>query len=329
MRHFFVINPHSFRTLGSLKQVLMDLENCFSVGRRMEYKIYISRRPRDAVSAVRRYMLTVPSDETVRVYAVGGDGILFDCLNGMVKFPNAELTSVPYGNANDFIRAFGEDAAPAFRDIKKLSVAPSRPVDIIHYGNNYALNEANIGVVGLTMTYANAILRRPDKKVPRFITPYIYTLSGLKVTFNKEVLCQKYTVLLDGEDVSGRYGNIHIANGPCNGGNAVPSPYAIPNDGLLDVISTGINTPLKALGTFTDMQTGKFEKHEKLFSRKQCRVIEVRSELPLCVELDGEAFYAHEIKMEIIPGGIKFFAPEEMDFVDYSHRAYRKEKGDR
>jgi diacylglycerol kinase family enzyme len=324
MRHLFVINPHSFRTLASLKQVLMDMENCFSVGRRMEYKIYISRRPRDGVSAVRRYLLTVPPEEIVRIYAVGGDGILFDCLNGMVNFPNTELTSVPYGNANDFVRAFGEDAAPAFRDIKKLSAAPSRSVDIIHYGNNYALNEANIGIVGLTMTHANAILRRPTSKLPRFVTPHIYSLSGLKATFNKEVLRQHYTVRVDGQDVSGIYANIHIANGPCNGGTAVPSPYATPNDGRLDIIFTRIKTSLEAVSAMLDMQAGRFEKRDKLFSYKQCRTIEVYSELPLCVELDGEAFYAHEIKMKIIPAGIKFFAPENIGFADFSHKAYRK-----
>jgi diacylglycerol kinase family enzyme len=279
------------------------------------------------VSAVRRYLLTVPSGETVRVYAVGGDGILFDCLNGMVKFPNAELTSVPYGNANDFVRAFGEDAAPAFRDIKKLSAAPSRPVDIIHFGNNYALNEANIGIVGLTMTYANAILRRSNDKTIRSFIPHVYKLAGLRATMKKEVLHQKYTILLDGEDFSGGYGNIHIANGPCNGGTGLPSPYAVPDDGLFDVIFACMNSMLQVLKTLGDMQAGRFERHNNYFIRKQCRIIEVYSDLPLCVELDGEAFFAKEIKMEIIPGGIKFFAPEEMGFADYSHRAYRKDRG--
>jgi diacylglycerol kinase family enzyme len=271
--------------------------------------------------------LTVPSDETVRVYAVGGDGILFDCLNGMVKFPNAELTSVPYGNANDFVRAFGEDAAPSFRNIKKLSAAPSRPVDIIHFGNNYALNEANIGVIGLTMTYANAILRRANDKTIRSFIPYVYKLAELRATMKKEVLHQKYTIFLDGEDFSGGYGNIHFANGPCNGGTGLPSPYASPDDGLFDVIFSRMNSMMQVLRTLRDMQAGRFERHDKYFLRKQCRIVEVYSDLPLCVELDGEAFFTQEIKMEIIPGGIKFFAPEGMSFADYSQRAYSKDRG--
>ena len=78
MRHFFVVNPHSFRTQDGLSRILKDLEDGFSIGRGAEYKIYISRYPRDAVAAVHRYVSNVPPDETARVYAVGGDGILFD-----------------------------------------------------------------------------------------------------------------------------------------------------------------------------------------------------------------------------------------------------------
>jgi diacylglycerol kinase family enzyme len=263
MRHFFVINPHSFRTLKSWKQIMMDLENCFSVGRRTEYKIYTSRHPRDAIAAVDRYLLSVPPDETVRVYAVGGDGILFDCLNGMVDFPNAELTSVPYGNANDFVRAFGEGVNPAFRDIKKLSASPSFPVDIIKCGTNYALNEANIGIIGQTMLYANAILRRATRQWIKRVTPHIYTVSGLRAMLNKDVLYQNYTVNMDGEDLSGQYGNIHFSNGPCNGGVMTPSPYAIPDDGLLNVIFIRGSHVLKIAQTLSDYESGRFEKQKK------------------------------------------------------------------
>jgi len=324
MRHFFVINPHSFRTLDTLKQILMDLENCFSIGRRMEYKIYISRRPRDAVAAVHRYMTSAPSDETVRVYAVGGDGILFDCLNGMVDFPNAELTNVPYGNANDVIRAFGEDAVPAFRNIKNLSVAPSRPLDIIHCGANYAMNEANIGIIGLTMIYANPILRNATKQWYSRITPHIYTTSAMRAMLNEEVRNQKYTVTIDGEDFSGAYSNIHISNGPCTGGTMTPNPYAVLDDGFLDVIFHQPRRLFESIKVVNDYVNGRFEKYEKIYCYRRCRTIQVYSALPLYVQMDGEAFLAKEMKLEIIPGGIKFFAPENMEFADYSHRAYRK-----
>jgi diacylglycerol kinase family enzyme len=242
----------------------------------------------------------------------------------MVDFPNAELTSVPYGNANDFVRAFGDDAKPAFRDLKKLSTAPSFPVDIIKCGTNYALNEANIGVIGQTMLYANAILRNANRQWVKKVTPHIYTAAGLRAMFNKDVLLQHYSIKMDGEDISGTYGNIHFSNGPCNGGVMTPSPYAVPDDGLLNVIFNRSRHVYNIIHTIHDYESGRFEKHNKQFTHSTCRIIELQSEQPLYVELDGEAFLAKEMKLELIPGGIKFFAPEGMGFAAHSYKAYNQ-----
>jgi diacylglycerol kinase family enzyme len=326
MRHFFVINPHSFRTLAGLKRILMDVENCFTVERRMEYKIYISRRPRDAVAAVYRYLNAAPKSETVRIYAVGGDGILFDCLNGMAMFDNAELTSVPYGSANDFVRTFGEDAMSAFRNISNLSTAPAQAVDIIRCGANYAMIEVNIGFVGKTVITANNFMRGNIPPWVRSFTPYIYTLSGVRTINENEVLRQKYTVDMDGEDFSGNYCNIHIANVPCDGGAFVPSPYAKPDDGELDVIYIESRPKFDIIKAIGARNKGHFEKYD-FFTYRKCRKMHVESDAPLCVAMDGEALYAREVSLEIIPKGIKFFAPEGMAFADYSHRAYKRKGG--
>jgi len=320
MKHFFVINNHSFYNQESLKQLIADIENCFSGS--MDYKVHITRYPRDAIAAVHRYISNCPKDEIVRVYAVGGDGILFECLNGMVDFPNAELTSVPYGNANDFVLAFGDNAMESFRDIKKLSVSPSRPVDIIHCGSNYAIIQANIGIIGQTIINANQLFPHlPDKWLHKNAS-FAYSICALWALFNSEVMQQRYTILLDGEDFSDQYCNIHIANGPRNGGGLLPNPYAKPDSGFMQVIMAKTNRKLDFIRVIGDYNKGHFEKH-KFFIHKRCRTVEVKSDVLLKVEMDGEGFYAKELKMELIPGGIKFFAPEGMDFFDYSHRAYK------
>jgi diacylglycerol kinase family enzyme len=229
----------------------------------------------------------------------------------------------PYGSANDFVRAFGEDAKPAFRDIKKLSQAPSRPMDIIHCGINYALLEVNIGLVGLTTIRANKILRLGNRDWIRSHTPSIYTLSGTRTVLDPGLINQHYNVRIDGRDKSGRYANIHVANCACDGGAFVPSPYSVPDDGELNVIFIHACNRLDMIRMIGDRNKGTFEKH-KLFEHHKCKTIEVYSDAPLCIEMDGEGFYAPEIKMEIVPNGIKIFAPEELGFADYSHRAYTK-----
>ena len=326
MRHFFVINLHSFRSkTGKLQQILQDIETCFSGACKTAYKIYMSRYPRDAIAAIHRY-ITSAGDETVRVYAVGGDGILFDCLNGMVDFSNAELTNIPFGNANDFIRGcFGENAKESFLDINKLSQAPVQLVDILRCGSNYAINEVTVGMSSQCVVNANSMLRGKHHKWRDKFIQQIYFLGAVGALWNKELMNQQYEVLLDGKDFSGAYCNIHFSNSPCDGATAIPNPYAKANDGLLDVILAKPKRILPALKPLSDYFKGYFEKYD-IFSRIQCKKAELKSDLPICVQMDGEVFYTNEFNIEIIPQRIQFAAPQGIDFADYTYKAYKQKR---
>ena len=327
VRHFFVINPHSFRRkTDHHKQVLTEIEGCFTGLHKADYEIYISRYPRDAVAVIHQYIAAV-SGEIVRVYAIGGDGILFDCLNGMADFPNAELTAVPYGSSNDFVRSFGENALKNFRDIKKLCAASPLLVDIIDCGANYAINEVAFGVEAQAILNVNKLLRHPRLKFLHKNVALVYKLGAFYSVMNEEVNLQQYQLLLDEEDLSGCFCNISVSNGPCIGGNMVSSPYAKPNDGLLDAIFTKGGSTLSVASCVGSYTKGHFEKSD-MFFRKQFRRMEIKSETPIRVHLDGESFYTDEIKLKIIPGKIKFCTPEGMDFVDYSYRAYKGKKNE-
>ena len=317
-----VINPHSFRYQGSLQKIQSKIDAVFSADKSLEYNTYISRYPRDAIAAVHRYISNCSDKEIVRIYAVGGDGILFDCLNGMVDFPNAELTCVPYGNDNDYIRAFGENVYESFRDLKKLSEAPARPVDIIHCGSNYAMIETHIGFVGQSVIYASEIFRRIPEKLLRNNVNHAYTLCVLKALFNQNIMKQHYTILADGEDISGNYCNIHAANSACTGGTMVLSPFAKPNSGFQEIILINTHRKRDIIRVMSDYYKGHFEKHD-IFIYKQCKTIEVKSDSVMSIQMDGEAFNAKELTLEIIPGGINFFAPKELDIVDYSYKAFK------
>ena len=328
MRHFFVINPHSFKAnKDDMVRILTEIENCFSGEHHGEYNVHISRYPRDAVAVVHRFISSCPKDETVRVYAVGGDGILFECLNGMVDFSNAELSSIPYGNANDFPRAFGDnkDVIERFRNIKALTTAPAHPMDIIDCGSNYAFNEVNIGMIGHTIIQANSLFPILPKKWLRRNIGLAYTLAGLRALLNRDLLKQKYTITIDGDDISGNYCNIHIANSSFNGGTLCPSPYAMPNDGLLNGIFTSSTTLFNIMLSINDYNKGLFEKYN-FFKHKTFKTMEISSDEVLHAEMDGEGFYAKDFTIKIIPGGIKVFAPEGLDFVDFSHMAYKFDK---
>jgi diacylglycerol kinase family enzyme len=50
------------------------------------------------------------------------------------------------------------------------------------------------------------------------------------------LLAQEYNINIDGEDLSGVYASVNIANGPCYGGDKSAVVTAVPNDGFIDVL---------------------------------------------------------------------------------------------
>ncbi|MDR1192627.1 MAG: hypothetical protein LBK98_00400 [Peptococcaceae bacterium] len=317
MRHYFVINPKSFVQLEDLKRFLLSVENCFSVGNRAEYKIYISRYPRDAVAAVHRYAAGVTDGEKVRIYAVGGDGILFDCLNGMAEFENAELASVPYGNSNDFINAFGEENFDAFRDIKLLAAAPTTPVDLIQCGSRFALLNCCIGVESQAVMSMNGFSKAANKgKYMRNFIPALYKIGAVAGIINGSIAPKRYTVIIDGADKSGEYTNINVANTAFNGGGNMPNPYAAPNDGELDIVFTNPLSRLRTVAIMPEYTRGRFERHPGIFTHLRFREMSCRGETPMVVVLDGELFITSEISFKALPGAVRMVVPPGLGFVD-------------
>jgi diacylglycerol kinase family enzyme len=311
----FVINPHSFKKLSELKEFLLSVENCFSTGKRAEYKVYVSRYPRDAIAAVHRYITGVSKSETVRVYAVGGDGILFDCLNGLVGFPNAELANVPYGSANDFLRSFGENSVGRFRDIRTLSRSPSIPTDIAQCGSLYSIANAAVGLEASAVSnvYKMSQVIGNVYSMRKFV-PLIYLFGGIISILKKEHRLQHYNLMIDGVDYSGEYVNISIGNVFSNGGSNSPNPYAVPNDGVLNVVIIKAMSALKALIRVPAYTSGHFEKYPNDFQYITCKKIACTSDKVLRVVLDGELYMTNEFEMEVIPNGVNIVAPESMTY---------------
>ena len=315
MKHLFVINPLSFPVQAAQDKVAKRIQECFADFNKSEYSILISRYSRDAISLIRKWVEKNHGDETVRVYAVGGDGILFDCLNGIVGLPNTELASIPYGTSNDFVRAFGENKKNLFRDIALQVASPAIPTDIIHCGNNYAINFCSLGLesdaIRSSIELYNEASQRIKKhrRLNRFLFSTIPFLISLRTVFNKKLLNQHYIISLDGEDFSGVYSSINLANGPCYGGNKNPVITAIPDDGFLDGLFTKCISSFSAIRILPGFVKGEFLKYPDHFLFKRFKTIEIRSEDPLLVVLDGEMFFDTYLKVEIVPKAINFVAP--------------------
>jgi diacylglycerol kinase family enzyme len=149
------------------------------------------------------------------------------------------------------------------------------------------------------------------------VVPLIYNLGGLKCILNKDLREQYYNLYIDGVDYSGTYININTGNTFGNGGNNAPNPYAVPDDGLINVILVKPMSVFKCLTRFSDYVKGRSEKYPDDFIRLQCKHIKCSSDKILRVNLDGEYYLTNETEMEIIPKAVKVVVPENIEYQNY------------
>jgi diacylglycerol kinase family enzyme len=274
-------------------------------------------------------MKGLPTDINVRVYAVGGDGILFDCLNGIINLCNTELAVVPYGRCNDFVRAFGENLEETFRNISLQAASDSVATDVIFCGSNYALNTCSIGaesdIVSNTIKF-NSHMKKLYAIIPptlgRRLYNFSYTFVAISTFFDRNIMRQEYQVSLDGVDYSGVYAAINIGNGPCYGGKRCATVAAMPNDGLLDVLLTRQLTTLKAYTIGNSIANGNYKKYPKYTLYRRTKTLSIYSERTLTIQLDGELFFDKHIYISVVPNAVRIVAPSN---VKYKKRAVYNE----
>jgi YegS/Rv2252/BmrU family lipid kinase len=325
--HLIIINPVSFSSKIDLEKYVLETENLFAdIGK--ESFVHVSRFPRDAIMTIRKFIALKKPETIIRVYAVGGDGILFDCLNGIIGLGNAELAPVPYGHSNDFVRSFGNGKLNLFLDIKTLASAPVIPTDVIFCGNNYALNTCTIGMEAYTVHKAveyNTRFKDIWNKMPRSIGNFLYDFmffwAGVVSSMSRSITSQEYDILIDGDAITGPFTTINIANGPCYGGDKNAAIAAVPDDGLLDVLLFKTTNRPNIVRVGTRYIYGGYRNFPKYISYRRGKEITVRSIKPMVLQLDGEIFFDKNITFKVIPKAVKIVAPgginyEQKDVID-------------
>ena len=313
--HIFIINPKSFHRKSEMDAVIAGIENVLRRFDGIRYQIHASLYPRDAIGVVNRYTRDMREHRPIRVYAVGGDGILFDCLNAVVGIEGAELAIVPYGRENAFIRAFGEGIEEQFRDIASQLSAVSVSTDIILCNGQYALNFCSIGLESMVIMHRSKLLKRVARfrnvyrTLERGINSYSVMICALG-DINKNRL---YYISADGKQYDGLYTTIHIANGPCCGIYMTPTGESLPDDGLLEYVTGYARSSFAAMRLLKDICYGRYHsrryKGNATLTRRLIKEANIASDGILCVNLDGEVFYETSVNVGIIPGGALIVTP--------------------
>jgi YegS/Rv2252/BmrU family lipid kinase len=238
---------------------------------------------------------------------VGGDGSVYEVVNGVAETDGVELAVVPRGTGWDFVRTFGIP-----RDLDgALDVAvngASREIDLGRCefrtwagadAQTYFANVASAGISGAIAQRANDTTKALGGKV----SYYWATLAVFARWQTGEM-----RVSVDDEIRGGRIIDVMVANGRYLGGGMMMCPEAEPDDGLFDVLLIGDVTKRDLLFTLPKSYRGKHLPHPRLELLRGSTVT-VEADEPLPVEFDGEQPGTTPARFEIVSRAMRLRVP--------------------
>lgn len=285
MKYYFLINP----TAGGKNKA--DVETYIKdvcTNNKLDFEIYYTKAKRDATKFVVDH-----KDEDCCVFACGGDGTVYDVVNGAVN-TNVKIGVYPCGSGNDFARYF-KDA----KDLDTVLKQESIKVDTLKVNDVYSINVVNLG-------FDAAVNGSVDRFKKKFSITTAYNLSIISNIIKK--MNKKYKIVIDGEVLEeGMFLLMSLGNASYYGGGYKCAPNAILDDGLLEfcaVRKISRFTLPKLINVYKKGEHLTNKKMAKYFVYKQCKCVEVISEEEFDVTVDGENFKTKNLKVTVEPKSV-------------------------
>lgn len=300
MKHLFIINPIA-GSEDCAKKAEEEIRRVMpKAGEKWE--AYHTIAPMDAMTKVRSEVEKY--GEGLRVYACGGDGTLNECVNGVAEARGVAVTHVPLGSGNDFIKMFGEDRR-LFSDLEKLIKGYTIKVDMINCNGRYAINICSVGI--------DARIGTQVHKYRLFKGKMRYALS-LVVNFAKGI-AHPMEVRANGRHYSGDFSLVCACNGRFYGSMFEPVPDADPADGIIDFLLVDGVGRLKFLKLVGKYAKGRYREIDQI-THLRGEEMTIISDTEMVVNLDGEAIYAKEVCLNLLPGVLNFIVPHGIKLPD-------------
>ena len=258
--------------------------------RSLEYTIERAARPMDAARIAR----AAAAGQSQGIIAVGGDGTLFEIINGMIG-SDVPLLFVSCGTGNDFVRTLKLPKDPV-EALKCQLDAPTGRIDVGKMNDFYFLNVAGTG-------FDVDVLRNAEKYKAKYtgLRTYLFGLFDAIRDFRPMTALVSFD---DGPEEEVSFSILSIGNGRYIGGGMKAVPDAKLDDGLFDVVTVRpVSKPAIALlialyiaGKHIAIGLGRL---------RRCRKLSIRHP-GMTVNLDGELFSADSApaRFELLPNAL-------------------------
>ena len=303
MKHIFLINSVSSTESKRKKLFNRIVQTCKQES--LDYDIHLTKGVGDAFAYARKIAETgIP----VRFYACGGDSTLNDVAAAVYGIDTAEITAIPMGSNNNFIRNFGKNAD--FGDILSLIYGKTISIDLLNLNAKCCLNNTTIGFDRRCLSIQKKISK--SKIITGRFAYHLAIFAAISAN-KKELLHFEYD---DGTSETIRVALANIANGSYfGGGYQGAGNTADLQDGTFDLMLILPTSRFTFMRIMHAMRKGNIldtELSRKYIRIRECKKLTISKAEKIKYSLDGEPLKAEEIKVSILPASCKFVVPAEI-----------------
>jgi len=285
-----IVNPESGQgaALENLPKIKAILEE-----RGLEYQIRKALSPEDATIFAREACAA----NVEGVIAIGGDGTLFQIVNGMDS-SDVPMIFIPCGTGNDFIKSLHLPVDPC-EALRAQLDAPVSRIDVGRMNDIRFLNVSGTGFDVDVLRYAEKYKRKH-----KGLSAYLFALFEALKTY------RPVTAMIsidDGPEENISFAIFSIGNGRFFGGGMKAVPYAEVADGLFDVV---IVKPVRKIVIPFLLVFYIVGKHIaiKFAEQRRCKRLTIRCE-GMTVNLDGELRGADSARFELLSSALAVRIP--------------------
>jgi diacylglycerol kinase (ATP) len=294
MKILLIYNPYAGH--GHAGKILSQVERALK-DHVIEYDLQLTHFPGHGIELVRNADLNTYDG----VVAAGGDGTLFEVINGYFQNP-AEvwipIGILPIGTGNAFARDLEQDSSNWMEAIKIIASQKTRKVDVGKFQSNqqdyYYLNILGLGFVADVTKIAHKL---------KMFGNFSYTLGVLIRTIF--LSADTLSIEIDGQSLEYECTFVEISNTRYTA-NFLMAPNAVIDDGLLDVTIARKLNRRRLLKCFPKIFTGEHVLLPEI-ETFQAKSIKIVSKTIKVLSPDGELIGTTPVEVECLKQKIEVY----------------------
>ena len=307
MKYWFIVNPVSGK--GKFATRVCDMIRSYSERTDLSYEICMTECRGDATRIAREICELHPEEKVI--FACGGDGMVSEVTSGIAGYGAVTLGVIPAGTGNDFVRSFRYPKL--FTSLEAQMAGEVVSIDAIHYTGDDGLDAYSLNILNMGFDCFVVACTEHAKKLPLVASSSAYYVGILMALAKKPGLIGEISV--DGEPFE-PFDLMFLlaANGRFYGGGYYPAPYALLNDGKIDLCRVKNVSRIELLRLLDSYKKGTFLNLPRIIESeiaeyRRCERFTVRFPALTGVCGDGEIDKTTVLNAEICPGRIRLLVP--------------------